>query len=93
MGHDLKLKWSKRALADISRIIEYIAQDKPIAGQQFAVTIRAKADYLRQFPYMGREVLPGVRELVVHQHYLLSYRIKSGCVEILQIWHVAQRRY
>lgn len=92
MAHELQLKWSKRALADFTRIIEYIAMDKSVASQQFAQLIRSKAEHLRSFPYMGREVLPGVRELVLHRHYLLSYRVKPGCVEILQLWHVAQRR-
>jgi toxin ParE1/3/4 len=41
---------------------------------------------------MGRESLAGVRELVVHRNYLLSYRIRPGRIEILQVWHVAQRR-
>jgi toxin ParE1/3/4 len=43
-------------------------------------------------PYLGRESAPGVRELVVHRHYLLTYRIKPGRIEILQVWHVAQQR-
>ncbi|MES2069017.1 MAG: type II toxin-antitoxin system RelE/ParE family toxin [Pseudomonadota bacterium] len=92
MVPSLDLKWSRRALADIARIIDYIAQDKPGAAQALAVAMRAEAEHLRLHPYLGRESLAGVRELVVHRNYLLSYRVKPGRVEILQVWHVARQR-
>jgi addiction module RelE/StbE family toxin len=92
MEPSLDLKWTRRSLTDLARIIEYISQDNPEAARHLAVSIRAKAEQLRSFPYLGREVLPNVRELVVHRHYLLTYRTKPGRVEILQVWHVAQRR-
>jgi toxin ParE1/3/4 len=91
MAHSLDLKWSRRALADIARIIDYIAQDNPRAGKALAVSVRSHAEHLRAHPYMGRESIAGVRELVIHRNYLLTYRIKPGKVEILQVWHVAQR--
>ena len=92
MVPSLDLKWSRRALTDIARIIDYIAQDNPGAGQALALDMRAKAEQLRQHPYLGRESMAGVRELVIHRNYLLTYRIKPGRVEILQVWHVAQQR-
>jgi toxin ParE1/3/4 len=92
MAHDLDLKWSRRALTDIARIIEDIAQDNPSAGSALAMSMRAQAEHLRQHPYLGRESVAGLRELVVHRNYLLTYRLKPGRVEILQVWHVAQQR-
>ena len=92
MALELELKWSRRALTDLTRILDYIAQDKPAAAQALAVDMRAKAEHLRLHPYLGRESAPGVRELVLHRHYLLTYRIKPGWIEILQVWHVAQQR-
>lgn len=92
MAPSLDLKWSRRALTDIARIVDYIARDKPGAAQELAIAIRAQAEHLRLHPYLGRESLPGVRELIVHRNYLLSYRIKPGRIEILQVWHVAQQR-
>ena len=92
MAHSLDLKWSRRAHADLARILDYIAQDKPGAAQALAVDMRAKAEHLRLHLYLGRESLPGVRELVLHRHYFLTYRIKPGRIEIVQVWHVAQHR-
>jgi addiction module RelE/StbE family toxin len=92
MTHEITLKWTQRALGDLARIAEYIARDSTEHSARFVKLIRAKAENLKTFPNMGRIVLPGVRELVIHCNYLLSYRVKNDCVEILQVWHVAQRR-
>lgn len=92
MEHSLKLKWSLRSLSDIARIVDFISKDNPSAGQLLAISMRAKAEHLRAFPYLGKEVMPGVRELILHRNYLLTYRIKPGSVEIIQVWHVAQER-
>lgn len=92
MEPSLALKWTHRSLSDISRIIDYISQNDPVAAQKLAAVIRASAEHLRTHPYLGREVLPGLRELVVHRHYLLTYRIRSGRIEVLQVWRAAQLR-
>ena len=88
----LSLKWSRRALADLARIAEYIARDKPGAANDMVKLIRAKAENLRVMPQVGRVAYPGTFELVIHRSYLLTYRIKPGRVEILQVWHTAQLR-
>ena len=92
MTPEVTLKWTRRALTDLARLAEYIAKDSAANSAKFVKLIRAKAENLKTFPHMGRIVLPGVRELVIHHNYLLSYRVKDDCVEILQVWHAAQRR-
>jgi addiction module RelE/StbE family toxin len=92
MEPSLVLKWTHRSLSDISRIVDYVSQEDPVAALKLAATIRAKAEHLRAHPQLGREVFPGLRELVVHRHYLLTYRIRSGRIEVLQVWHAAQQR-
>jgi toxin ParE1/3/4 len=92
MAPSLELKWSRRALSDLTRILDYIAQDKPGAAQQLAADIRTKAEHLCLHPYLGLESAFGARELVVHRHYLPTYRLKPGRVDILQVWHITQQR-
>jgi plasmid stabilization system protein ParE len=53
MVPSLDLKWSRRALADITRILDYIAQDKPGAAQALAADIRAQAEHLRHASLHG----------------------------------------
>jgi toxin ParE1/3/4 len=92
MAHELELKWSRRALSDLERLLDYVALDKPSAARQLAGKIRGQAENLRSYPNLGCESLAGLRELVIHRHYLLTYRVKPGRIEIIQVWHTAQKR-
>lgn len=90
----MKLKWTLDALADLQTILDYIKQDNPQAAQALAAGFRHTAEHLTQHPFIGRRGdLDGTRELMLHRNYLLTYRVSSEAVEILQIWHVAQKRF
>ncbi|MEW6133401.1 MAG: type II toxin-antitoxin system RelE/ParE family toxin [Pseudomonadota bacterium] len=81
-------------MADLQRILDYIAQDDPQAAKALAAGFRQTAEHLTSHPFIGRRGdLEGTRELILHRNYLLTYRVSSEVVEILQIWHVAQSRY
>ena len=87
----MKLRWSRRALADLDRICARIALDKPAAAVQFAQAVADKVDRLREFPFLGRSgAYQDTRELVVHKNYLVTYRVRSDEVQVLQVWHVAR---
>ena len=89
----LAIRWSRRALEDLARIADFIALDKPAAAQSFMREMRSKTENLRRFPHLGRHgELPDTHELIIHRHYLLTYRVRADAVEILQVWHVAQQR-
>ena len=84
------------AEADLESIIDYIAQDSPAEALAFGRELRDKTLLLAQHPKSGRTGRPGlpgfVRELVVHRHYIVFYRIqvKARIVEILRLKHTAQ---
>jgi len=66
-------------------------QDKP---QALAAGFGQTAEHLTAHPFIGRRGdLEGTRELMLHRNYLLTCRVGSEAVEILQIWRVAQKRY
>jgi plasmid stabilization system protein ParE len=85
------------AEADLYGIIDYIAQDNPTQAEIFGQELRSKARLLMQHPKMGHTGRPGlpafVRELVVHQNYIVFYRVldKARTVEILRVKHAAQQ--
>ena len=88
-----RVRWTRRALADLDRILGYIALDNPIAAERVAAEIEERTTRLGQFPLMGRlGALPGTREFLVRRTYLVTYRVDAAQVEILQVWHTAQRR-
>lgn len=90
----MKLEWTRAALADLQQILDFISEDNPHAARALAVGFKRAAEHLTQHPFIGRRGdLDGTRELMLHRNYLLTYRVSSEAVEILQIWHVAQKRY
>ena len=88
----MKLRWTRRALADLDRIAARITLDKPAVAAEFVATISDKVDRLQEFPLLGRTgAYQDTRELVVHRNYLVTYRLRGDEVQVLQVWHVARK--
>ena len=89
----MKVCWSWRALADLARIADRIARDKPLAATEFVRAVQGKVEPMALFPLLGHTgVYHDTRELVVHKNYLVSYRVRADEVQVLQVWHVAGSR-
>ena len=89
----MEVKWLRRALKDLDSIASYIERDNPEAARAFVRAVREKTEHLASFPYMGRaSEKADTREFFIREHYLVSYRIRPGWIEILQVWHTAQER-
>lgn len=87
----MTLRWSSRALLDLQRLADRIAADgKPLAAQTFVKALADKVARLEQFPLLGRMgQLADTRELVVHKHHVVTYRLRADEVQVLQVWHTA----
>lgn len=87
----MKLRWTRRAFADLDRIAARIALDKTSAAAEFVATVSDKVGRLPEFALMGRRgAYQDTRELVVHKNYLVTYRVHGDEVQVLQVWHVAR---
>lgn len=86
--------WRAKALADVSRIVRYIATDNPVAAKRVGRELLLAGDSLVIFPRRGRPGREaGTRELVVMPPYLIVYRVSGAdLVTILRVWHAAQNR-
>jgi toxin ParE1/3/4 len=86
---DLKLRWTRPALADLVEAQNYIARDNPSAAQALAQRVWDAAKNLCDHPGMGRAGhVEGTREWVVSDTpYLIVYRVRDEAVEILRVWH------
>ena len=51
------IRWSRRALADLSDIAAYIAEDNPRAARAWAARLRARLKRAAEMPRAGRQVL------------------------------------
>ncbi|MEO8713439.1 MAG: type II toxin-antitoxin system RelE/ParE family toxin [Acetobacteraceae bacterium] len=86
--------WRARALADVGRIVRYIATDNPVAAARVGRELLLAGDSLVMFPRRGRPGRrAGTRELVAIRPYIIVYRVVgTDAVTILRIWHAAQDR-
>ena len=50
----MKLRWTRRALADLKRVADRIAEDKPTVAVEFVTALTERVGRLRDFPLLGR---------------------------------------
>jgi toxin ParE1/3/4 len=85
--------WTRNALKDLEKIRLFLeeAADTEVMLSE-AQRIWDSCQRLKQFPESGRPGrIPFIREVVVAP-YVIPYRVKKNVVEILNIFHAAQRR-
>lgn len=89
----MPLVFSPAALADLVEIRAYVGDRNPAAASRIAVQIVAACDALEHLPERGRPgLVADTREVTLIWPYVIVYRIGSGGVEIVRIWHGAQDR-
>jgi len=87
------LEWSQQARNDLADIQSYIEQYNPQAALDLVETIEEGAKTLPFMPLafrVGR--VAGTREYLVHENYLLVYKVDSIRVYILRVMHT-KRQY
>jgi toxin ParE1/3/4 len=88
----LKVRWRPAAEADRDGIIDYIAQDDPVAAIDLGDAIdRQVAELPKQAKLYRVGRVKGTREMVVHPNYIVVYRIVRGEIEILRVLHSARQ--
>ncbi|GAB6098067.1 type II toxin-antitoxin system RelE/ParE family toxin [Desulfatiferula olefinivorans] len=89
----MKIIWSPLAIDRASEIVDYIAQDKPLAAQKWIETIFSKVESLELSPEIGR-IVPEIRDNqfrdLIYQNYRLIYKIDYNNIFILTIRHGSQ---
>ncbi len=88
------LEWTELAEEQKNHIVDYIALDNVAAAAAMDVLIENSAESLIPQPEKGRPGrVPGTRELVFHEHYMLIYRFsfEAGIVSILNVLHTSRQ--
>ncbi len=88
----MQVKWLAKALINLTDETDYIAHESPASAKACFTHILASVEQLKEHPHLGRAGrVAGTRELVIrHYPYIVPYRIKNGCVEILRVLHSAR---
>lgn len=80
------------AAHDLEAILDYIAQDNPVAAEGVYREIVQAAKNLPEFPALGRPGRhPGTREINISSlPYLIVYEVGDETVTILAVFHTAR---
>ena len=85
--------WTKHAAQDRDAIIDHIAEDNPQAALDLDDHIEhLTTDSLATYPNAfkpGR--IKGTREMALHPHYVLIYRVENHALSVLRLLHTAQQ--
>ena len=89
----MKLRWTRRASADLEQIGDHIAPDSAAAAAATVVRILDQAESLREHPHLGRAGrIAGTRELVIAETpFIVVYRANEAAIEVLAVFHGARR--
>lgn len=88
----IRLVWRPMAVEDRASIMDYIAQDNPIAALELDEAIEDKTNALADHPKLykpGR--MKGTREMVIRPNYVVIYQETRTEVTILRVLHAAQQ--
>jgi toxin ParE1/3/4 len=92
----MKLRFTRRALENLSEIAVYLNERNPGAARRVRGAIAESLEYLTSFPQVGRaQSTEGVRKLVTRKYaYLVYYTLNDAADEIvvLSVKHPAQKR-
>jgi toxin ParE1/3/4 len=83
--------WTPEASQDRADIWDYISAENPAAAVRMDELFSDAAKRLASHPLIGKPgLIPGTRELVIHEHYRLVYETEKNEVWLLALVHAAQ---
>jgi toxin ParE1/3/4 len=90
----MRIRWTLAAAADLEHIKDYLTEHYPHLAQSTVLELYETIRSLKASPHRGRAGREeGTRELVFTDlPYIAAYRVKEQTIEVLHIYHTAQRR-
>ena len=91
----MKVRYTRRALADLQTIHSYLDARSPTAAGAIVAALRTSIDRLAHFPDLGPETdEPGVRELsLVRYPYKIYYSVTADEVRILPVRDARRQKW
>lgn len=84
----MKVRYSRRAIADLVGIADYVREHNPPAAAALEKRIRASIEQLQMFPYSGRSTDdPSMRMFpIVRYPYLVFYEVGVAFANAVSRW-------
>ena len=89
----MKLKFTRSALRDLTRLHDFIARKNPTAAKRVSQQLKRSITRIFDHPELGSKVdeLVGVRDLV-SADYVVRYLVLAQEIIILRVWHGRENR-
>lgn len=89
-----RVQWRARALADLDRIHVWLSTIEGANADRAILRIRRTANTLGRLGDIGRpSKVDGAREMSVRNApYVIAYEAKPGTIDIVAVYHTAQKR-
>jgi plasmid stabilization system protein ParE len=93
-----RLEITERALTDLERLFDFIAEEDPVRSRKQLLSVRRAFELLADHPLLGREAEDGRRELILSRGrygYIAKYRWlpAEDVVLILAVRHQREAGY
>lgn len=91
----MDLKWTSRALSDLSRLYEFLAPVNRLAAARTVQSLTSAPTTLLTNPRIGEKLEEfeprEVRRILVGQ-YEMRYEIQASTIYMLRLWHTREER-
>jgi len=91
----MELKWTSKALSDVTRLYEFLASANKPAAARTVQTLTKAPTILLVNPRVGEQLFQfeprEVRRILAGQ-YEIRYEIQDGTIYVLRLWHTREER-
>jgi plasmid stabilization system protein ParE len=89
----MKIEYSRRALAQLASIYEYLAGRSPAAAHSVRTSMRATIARLEEMPLLGKSTDETDVHVLIEPEYLyrVFYRVEGQLVTVIRILHRSQQ--
>ncbi len=91
----MELKWTSKALSDVVRLYDFLAQTNPLAAARAVQSLTGAPSCLRSNPRLGEQLFqfePREVRRIFLAEYEVRYEILDATIYILRLWHTREHR-
>lgn len=91
----MELKWTSKALSDLARLYDFLAQVNKRAAARTVQSLTAAPIRLLEHPRIGEkleEFEPREVRRILVGHYEMRYEIRESTIHVLRLWHTREHR-